>query len=105
MIARIWRGVTFASRAEEYLRYLDETGLREYRDTSGNLGVQVLRRVDGDRAEFVLISLWESREAIAAFAGTDPERAVYYPRDDEFLLEKEPLVRHYDVVRGTPASR
>jgi heme-degrading monooxygenase HmoA len=105
MIARIWRGVTLASRSEEYLQYLEETGIPDYRDTPGNLGVQVLRRTEGNRAEFLLISLWESMEAITAFAGPDPERAVYYPRDDEFLLEKEPRVRHYDVVRGASPSR
>jgi heme-degrading monooxygenase HmoA len=105
MIARIWRGVTRAGRADEYLEYLEETGLREYRETPGNLGVQVLRRIDGDRAEFLLISHWESMDAVMAFAGPEPGRAVYYPRDDDFLLAKEPHVFHYDVVRGASGSR
>ena len=48
--------------------------------------------------EFLLISLWESMEGIREFAGPDPERAVYYPEDKEFLLELEPNVTHYDIV-------
>jgi heme-degrading monooxygenase HmoA len=100
LIARIWRGVTRAEHVAEYLYYLERTGLGEYRDTPGNVGVTVLRRVAGDRAEFVLISYWESMDAIKAFAGDDPERAVYYPEDDRYLLEKVPTVDHYEVPVG-----
>jgi heme-degrading monooxygenase HmoA len=97
LIARIWRGVTRAEDIDEYLDYLERTGLGEYRDTPGNLGVTVLRRLVDDRAEFVLISYWESMDAVRAFAGDDPERAVYYPEDDRYLLEKSPTVDHFEV--------
>lgn len=60
----------------------------------------MLRRVRRGRAEFLLISLWDSMEAIRAFAGPDVERAVYYPEDDEFLLKKELKVTHYEVAVG-----
>jgi hypothetical protein len=46
----------------------------------------------------VLITWWDDYDAIKSFAGPDPERAVYYPEDDDFLLEKEPNVTHYEVV-------
>jgi heme-degrading monooxygenase HmoA len=48
------------------------------------------------QTEFLLLSLWESHEAIRAFAGEDLERAVYYAKDEEFLLELEPKVTHYE---------
>jgi heme-degrading monooxygenase HmoA len=98
MIARIWRGVTPEEKAEQYFEYLMETGLKDYRAVPGNRGVQVLRRTYEGKTEFLLISLWESYEAIRAFAGNDLERAVYYPRDKEFLLELEPKVTHYEVA-------
>ena len=59
-------------------------------------GVQILRRTYEGKAEFLLISLWESYDAIRAFAGEDIERAVYYSKDKEFLLELEPKVTHYE---------
>ena len=96
MIARIWRGVTSAEQAEEYFEYLMETGLKDYRAVPGNRGVQVLRRTCEGKAEFLLISLWESYAAIRAFTGDDIERAVYYSKDQEFLLELEPKVTHYE---------
>ncbi len=51
-----------------------------------------------------MISLWESEEAIRAFAGDDLERARYYPEDAEYLLELEPRCTHYEVLKGPPAS-
>lgn len=101
MIARIWRGVTPAEMADRYAEYLLETGLQGYRAVSGNRGVQVLRRTDNGKTEFLLISFWESFDAIRAFAGDDLDQAVYYPKDKEFLLDMEPRVVHYEVA--TPA--
>ena len=98
MIARAWHGVTPASKADAYVEFLKRTGLRDYRSTPGNYGAYVLRRVEGDRAHFLLISLWESMDAIRKFAGPEPEKAVYYDVDKEFLLEFEPQVTHYDVL-------
>ena len=98
MIARIWRGMTPAHQADDYLAYLEATGLKDYRATPGNRGVQVLRRIVGDEAEFILTSFWDSLDATRAFAGDDYERAVYYPADKDFLLSFAPNVEHFAVV-------
>lgn len=98
MIARIWYGVTPSSKAEQYLDYLNETGIPDYRATEGNQGVYVLRRIEGSRGHFLLLTLWESLDAIKQFAGPDFEKARYYPEDDEYLLERELTVDHYEVV-------
>lgn len=98
MIARIWHGVTAADKSDEYLEYLNKTGVPDYQATEGNQGVYVLRRVEGDEAHFLLLSLWQSRDAIVKFAGPDMEKARYYPEDEEYLLEFEPTVTHYEVL-------
>jgi heme-degrading monooxygenase HmoA len=103
MIARAWHGMVPAGRADEYMAYLERTGLPDYRATPGNRGVWVLRRADGDRAHFLLMSLWDSMDSIRAFAGDDVERARYYPEDRGFLLELEPHVTHYEVVERPAA--
>jgi heme-degrading monooxygenase HmoA len=97
MIARMWRGVTSESDKDTYFDYLQATGLKEYAAIPGNQGVWVLRRVSGGEAEFTLISLWESWDAIKAFAGADYERAVY-PEDKRFLRQLDPEVQHYEVL-------
>jgi heme-degrading monooxygenase HmoA len=98
LIARVWHGVTPAAKAQAYTEYLHRTGVRDCRATPGNRGVYVLRRVHAGQAEFTFISLWESWDAIRAFAGSDYEKAHYYPEDRGFLVELEPFVTHYDVV-------
>jgi heme-degrading monooxygenase HmoA len=60
--------------------------------------VYVLRKISEKRAEFVFISLWDSMDGIRKFAGQEVEKAVYYPKDREFLLELEPKVAHYEVM-------
>jgi len=60
----------------------------------------MLRRdVDG-KAEFLMFTLWESMEAIQAFAGDRPEVAVFYPEDDRYLVERDETVSHYEVARS-----
>lgn len=104
MIARTWHGRVPAAKAETYHEYLLRTGVADYSHTPGNRGVYVLRRVEGEVAHFLLITYWESVEAIKRFAGEDYERARYYPEDDEFLLEREPFVTHYEVLLAAPGA-
>ena len=98
MIARIWRGATSAADGEPYLAYLERTGLAEYRRTPGNRGVVALRRTVGGRAEFLLLTLWDSEEVVRGFAGDEIGRAVFYPEDDRFLVERDDHVDHFEVV-------
>jgi heme-degrading monooxygenase HmoA len=98
MIARIWRGCTRESDKDTYFEFLKKTGLKDYAATPGNRGVWTLRRVRDGKAEFTLISLWDSYEAIQRFAGEEYQKAHYYPEDKDFLLEFEPLVAHYEVL-------
>ena len=83
MIARIWRGTVRESDKDIYYEYLQKTGLKEYADTPGNRGVHTLRRIFDGKCEFSLLTLWESWDAIKAFAGEDYEKAVYYPEDEK----------------------
>jgi len=101
MIMRIWHGVTLESKGDAYFDYIMETGVKMYRSLEGNRGVYVLRRIKNGRAEFFLLSLWDSFDSIKKFAGPDIEKAVYcFPEDKDFLLEMEPNVIHYEVLEG-----
>ncbi|MCC9174870.1 hypothetical protein [Arthrobacter sp. zg-Y179] len=98
-IVRMWRGVVHSQDLEAYVEYVRETGIDEYRATAGNLGAWILTRsLDEGRSEIVTVSLWVSLEAIRAFAGDDVGRAVFYPEDDRFLLERDRTVSHYELA-------
>jgi len=45
-----------------------------------------------------VLTLWDSREAIAAFAGPDIDVARYYPEDQEYLLGFEEKVEHWELA-------
>ena len=98
MIARTWRGTVRAEDAPAYAAYVQRTGIEGYQGTPGNRGAWLLWRTEGNRAEFVTVSFWESRRAIEAFAGQDIDVAVFYPDDDQFLIERDLTVSHYEVA-------
>ncbi len=100
MIIRMWKGSTKRTDSDAYFDYLKETGLKEYEETPGNLGVYVLRRDYDDKTEFLLLSHWESMEAIEVFAGPAHDNAVFYPEDDNYLVEFDKHVTHYDVLHS-----
>jgi heme-degrading monooxygenase HmoA len=97
VIARIWHGMTCTAKADAYLAFLRQRALPDYRGTPGNLAAYVLTRPDGELTHFTTLTFWDSRESIAAFAGSDITRAKYYPEDEAFLLEFEPCVQHSEV--------
>ncbi|MFC1556799.1 antibiotic biosynthesis monooxygenase family protein [candidate division KSB1 bacterium] len=104
MIARTWHGVVPESKADDYFEYLKKTGVPGYESTKGNRGIYILRRTENFSTHYLLITLWDSLESIRAFAGENAEQARHYPEDDEYLLEREPLCTHYEVLMSPGRS-
>jgi heme-degrading monooxygenase HmoA len=98
MICRIWHGRTLRSNADAYASFLMQRAIPDYRSVEGNIDVAILRRDDGDVTHFLTVTHWQSEDAIRAFAGDDLLKAKYYPEDEAFLLEFEPLVQHFVVA-------
>lgn len=92
----MWSGVVRTEHRDAYADYVERTGMSSYRSTPGNLDAWLLTRDLGDgRTEITTVSRWASLDAITAFAGDDIEQAVFYPEDDEYLVERDERVRHY----------
>lgn len=101
MIARIWTGATRDEDADAYEEYMREVALPGYTNVAGHRTLLMLRRPRGDGStEFAMVTCWDDMESIAAFAGPDPERAVFYPRDEQFLVDRDLTVRHYEVYQS-----
>jgi hypothetical protein len=102
-ILREWRAEIRRALRDEYVEYVESTGLSGYRCTPGNLGAVVaVRDLDGERSEIVTLSWWADRQSIVAFAGEDIGRARYYPEDDRYLLTRPDTVQHYDSTKPPP---
>ena len=96
MIARVWRGVAGSdSNAAAYLRHLENNVLSQLALIGGYRGVKVLKA----EHELVVITFWESMDAVRSFAGDEPERAVVEPQARAVLAQFDEFVRHYEVAR------
>ena len=103
MIARIWHGKTPSEKADDYVDVIRRTGVPGLRSTDGNRGVYILRRRGKETDEFIVLSFWDSMESIRKFAGPEPEKPVYYPEDDAYLLDRTDRVHHYEAFdEGMP---
>ncbi|MEO6167979.1 MAG: antibiotic biosynthesis monooxygenase [Chitinophagales bacterium] len=97
MIARICHGKTHQSNFESYSDFLKGVSIPDYEKTPGFKGLTFLRSIKGNEAHFNLITYWENLEGIINFAGLDFQRAKYYPEDNNFLVEFEENVEHFEV--------
>jgi len=97
MIVRMWHGMVKASKADEYAEFMKERAVPDYSSVDGLKKLLFLRNTDTDVTHFLLVTYWDSMEAVKKFAGERPEKAKYYPEDDDFLLEKEETSALYDV--------
>lgn len=96
---RVWTAKILTSDGEGYIDLVRRTGLQDHAETAGHLRSWVLsRRLDAGYTEIKTVSLWESREAIEAFAGYDIERSVSYPGEEMYLIESSPWAAHFDIA-------
>jgi heme-degrading monooxygenase HmoA len=100
MIARAWRGAVPIEKADGYFHYLVDFGFRDYRTYPGIRAVYLLSRTEEAQVQFFLLSFWNSRQAIVAYAGANIEQARYYPYDLECLVDPAPNAEHYEVCRA-----
>jgi len=104
MIVRIWRGQAVGANAEAYARHATETVFPTLAPMRGHAGAYLLRREAAGRTEFLAVTLWESVDAIRAFAGEDVETAIVEPAARAMLTEFDDFARHYELSHGACAS-
>ena len=102
MIARTWHGRVPRQHADGFHDHLLRTGIADYRAAHGCLDAQLLRRDDGTWTHFLLISYWESVEAVTRYAGPNVDVALLYAGDNAFGLEADSHATHYDVLATPP---
>jgi heme-degrading monooxygenase HmoA len=97
VIARIWHGWTTPENADAYEALLRSEILPGIHRVEGYRGAQLLRRGAGDEVEFVTITVFDSVDAVRAFAGDDHEVAVV-PEEARRLLKRfDERSAHYDL--------
>jgi antibiotic biosynthesis monooxygenase (ABM) superfamily enzyme len=100
MVARHWRGWTSGENADAYEKLLREVVYPHLQTIPGYMGGYILRRESNGETEFVTVNLFESLDAVKAFAGPEYEVPVFEPEARRLLSRVEPLARHYDVRKA-----
>jgi heme-degrading monooxygenase HmoA len=98
MIARIWTGTTPVGAADDYVAHLRTNVLPELERLAGHLGAYVLRRASGGAVAFTVVTLWQSVDAVRAFAGDDVEAAVVPPEAQALLSSFDDRAVHWEVA-------
>ena len=98
MIARLWSAQTTTAQAPAYAEHLRSQVLPALRKVDGYAGALLLERPAADGVEVLVLTFWQSAEAIRGFAGGDPEKAVVAAEAAALLTRFDQSVRHYEVA-------
>jgi heme-degrading monooxygenase HmoA len=98
MIVRTWRGRALPSKPDDYIRHFRTNVIAELRSVDGFLGATLVRQIRPDDIEFLVISRWQSLDAIRGFAGDAMGRAVVEPGAVSALQSYDDFVEHYEVI-------
>lgn len=93
MIARVWQGVAPEAQAGKHAAYVQQEVVPSYLKVQGNRGALMLTRVHNRRVEFLVLSLWESLDALKTLTGLDAERAT-----TKEMLNPALTVKNYDMI-------
>jgi antibiotic biosynthesis monooxygenase (ABM) superfamily enzyme len=96
MIIRVFRARIHPGREDEFERFVQETGVPMVEGHAGCSHVAWGRNHWGDRPEFMVVTHWDSVEALEAFAGPRWREAVVEPGEEHMLAEVS--CDHYETV-------
>ncbi len=98
MIVRTWSARATEDGARDYHAYFAGTLLPQLRRIPGFKGAYLLARDANGTVELTAHTLWESTDAIRAFAGDDIATAVVEPEARAYLRDIDPTVSHRTVL-------
>lgn len=98
MISRNWRGIARLEEADNYVRHLQRETFPELSRIAGFISASILRRPTSGGIEFLIVTTWQSMDAIRQFAGEAVEVAVVPPTVQAMMIEYDHKVAHYEIA-------
>lgn len=103
MISRNWTGLCKKESASDYILHLRKDTFRKIKTINGFIRASILKREVSDGIEFLIVTEWQSLDAIKQFAGEDHDTAVVPPTVQEMMVRYDEKVKHYDINFTTNA--
>jgi heme-degrading monooxygenase HmoA/uncharacterized protein YciI len=100
-ILRMWKARSTFDRSGDYVQHATKKVFPTLRAIEGHRGAYLLRRAVDGATEFVVLTLWESMEAVRKFAGKEPEKALVEPEARAALTSFDDFVTHFEIVDRT----
>ena len=98
MIVRVWQAEATRDKAPAYRAHLESSVFPQLRALDGFVGAELLEHADDDRVEILVMSRWDSMDAVRGFAGAEPGRAVVEPHAQAVLTSYSDTVRHFEIA-------
>jgi heme-degrading monooxygenase HmoA len=98
MISRHWRGVAKPEEADNYIHHLRNDTFPKLEKISGFVSASILRRSTAKGTEFLIVTTWQSIEAIRQFAGASVHTAVVPLEVQAMMVKYDREVVHYEIV-------
>ena len=98
MISRHWTGLAKAGCTGAYVEHLQTETFPAIRKLPGFVDASILSRVVAEGVEFLVVTQWESLDAIRAFAGEQLDEAVVPAEVRDMMIKYDRQVRHYEVI-------
>jgi heme-degrading monooxygenase HmoA len=98
MIARQWRGLARSTQAPNYVQHLHGETFPALRRIPGFVDATILTRLVEGGVEFVVLTRWQSLDAVRTFAGADPEAAVVPAEVAAMMVAYDERATHFEVV-------
>ncbi len=101
MISRHWTGLARKERANDYTAHLQNDTFKQLSNIKGFLQASILSMETEEGVEFLIITEWETLEAIKQFAGANYETAVVPDIAQKMMIRYDEKVKHYEVQQIT----
>ncbi len=99
MISRHWKGIAKPGEAENYITHLRTDTFPKLSEISGFIEASILKRAVAQGTEFLIVTVWESIEAIERFAGAQADVAVVPEVVQAMMIDYDKNVRHYEIAQ------
>lgn len=86
MLIREWKCTCPADTVQEFISYLNETGVKDTQSIDGCCGYRIMQRELFSEIEITFITFWETFEQMKVYTGDNLYKAVLYPEDHLYKI-------------------